>query len=479
MVIDKTIFQTNAPSHSDVIWAKPEEDKITLHMYNRGKWMPVSGAIDQNVKKTYPVDPNATLLTKNTRYSDIMTDDLINAVKSELNIDHDAPYSDEELQAMNKALLSKINDNKYRTKDHGMATATAFDVADNLVFTCDDGTLLFMNSNNTVGSEFQTKEPFSVTTDGVHSAAIIAQAKVLGINIDKYLPDMLFILSADIDNAWGSYNSEDEYIAAIDKVNDELKSMQYITEEHGSAELKAIHGDITEGASFLFKCEDGTIIQTLGYNFVKEYLPAPDYTRFQLINDLYGANDWEYDQNAPYVIVDTKDTEGKITDKVLDNSEAGIPDLANLHNYTDTIYMPAEAILFKVDDRIGSCSSFFKLHWVNKDNIGIPSDIQAIIDAADEVDSNFNQGSGTVKSAPTLKIYDGGSGSSSSTTVSIWKTTVKLSDDTLAYIFMTISTAANRSTPFGIATISMSPLYFSDNGDFIPNYEPQADDEEK
>lgn len=43
MVIDKTIFQTNAPSHSDVIWAKPEEDKITLHMYNRGKWMPVSG----------------------------------------------------------------------------------------------------------------------------------------------------------------------------------------------------------------------------------------------------------------------------------------------------------------------------------------------------------------------------------------------------------------------------------------------------
>ena len=43
MVIDKTIFQTNAPSHSDVIWAKPVGDKIILHMYNRGKWVPVSG----------------------------------------------------------------------------------------------------------------------------------------------------------------------------------------------------------------------------------------------------------------------------------------------------------------------------------------------------------------------------------------------------------------------------------------------------
>lgn len=468
MVIDKTIFQTNAPSHSDVIWAKPEEDKITLHMYNRGKWVPVSGAIDQNVKKTYPVDPSATLLTKTTRYSDIVTDDLINAVKSELNIDHDAPYSDEELQAMNKALLSKINDNKYKTKDHGMATATAFDVdTGNLVFTCDDGTLFIMPKNSNTNYEFQRKEPFGVTVDGVQSAAIITQAKVLGINIDKYLPNV-FRISMEIDNAWGSYN-QDEYNAAIGKVSDELKSMQYVTEEHGSAELKVIGGDITEGANFLFKCEDGTIIEVLGSLFVKEHIPAPDYTRFQLINDLYGNGDWEYDQNAPYVIVDTKDTEGKITDELLRSYVIkGIPDLTTLHNYTDTIYMPAEAILFKIDDRIGSCSSFFKLHWVNKDNIGIPSDIQAIIDAADEVDSNFNQGSGTVKSAPTLKTSGGGSGSNAP--VSIWKTTVKLSDNTLAYIFMTISTAANRSTPFGIATISMSPLHFSDNIDYIPTY---------
>ena len=428
-------------------------------MYNRGKWMPVSGAIDQNVKKTYPVDPNATLLTKTTRYSDIVTDDLFNAVKSELNIDHDAPYSDEELQAMNKALLSKINDSKYKTKDHGMATATAFDMdTGNLVFTCDDGTLFIMPKNSSINYKFQRKEPFGVTVDGVQSAAIIAQAKVLGINIDKYLPNV-FRISMEIDNAWGSYNSEDEYIAAIDKVKDELKSMQYVTEEHGSAELKVIGGDITKVANFLFKCEDGTIIEVLGSLFVKEYIPAPDYTRFQLINDLYGNDDWEYDQNAPYVIVDTKDTEGKITDELLRSYVIeGIPDLTTLHNYTDTIYMPAEAILFKVDNRIGSCSSFFKLHWVNKDDIGIPSYIQAIIDGADEVDS------GTIKSAPTLKASGGGA------PVSIWKTTVKLSDDTLAYIFMTISTAANRSTPFGIATISMSTLYFSDNSDYIPSY---------
>lgn len=477
MVIDKTIFQTNAPSHSDVIWAKPEGDKITLHMYNRGKWMPVSGAIDQNVKKTYPVDPNATLLTKTTRYSDIVTDDLFNAVKSELNIDHDAPYSDEELQAMSKALLSKINDNKYGTKDHGMATATAFDVGiGNLVFTCDDGTLFIMPKRHSINYEFQRKEPFDVTADGVQSAAIIAQAKVLGINIDKYLPNMSFI-SADINNAWGSYNSEDEYIAAMGKVNNELKSMQYITEKHGSAELKVINGYITEGASFLFKCEDGTIIQTLGDNFVKEYLPAPDYTRFQLINDLYGANDWEYDQNAPYVIIDTKDTEGKITDEVLrDYVIEGIPDLTTLHNYTDTIYMPAEAILFKVDSRINWCSSFFKLYYVNSNSIGIPDYIQAIVNRADQ-GIDLPSGPEVFNSAPTLNATsDSGS---TGTIVSVWKTTVELSDGTLAYIFMTISTALNRSTPFGIATISMSPLYFSDNGDFIPNYGPQADDEEE
>lgn len=478
MVIDKTIFQTNAPSTGDVIWAKPEEDKITLHMYNRGKWMPVSGAIDQDVKKTYPVDPRAELLTNSTFYQDIVSDGLVNAVKSELNINHNAPYSDEELQAINKGVLSKINNNKYRTKDHGMATVAYVSIAGKEVcFTCDDGTILDITRTDTY--EFQTKEPFSVTRDGIYSAKYIAQAKVLGVDINKYLPDTRLVYQA-IEEKWASYTNENEYNAAKAKVADELKSMQYITEEHGSAELKVIHGDITEGASFLFKCEDGTIIQTFGYNFVKEYLPAPDYTRFQLINDQYGNDGWISDENAHYVIVDTKDTDGKITEEVVRNFiNGGTPDLTTLHNYTDTIYMPAEAILFKIDDRIGSCSSFFKLHWVNKDNIGIPSDIQAIIDAADEVDSNFNQGSGTVKSAPTLKIYDGGSGSSSSTIVSIWKTTVKLSDDTLAYIFMTISTAADRSTPFGIATISMSPLYFSDNGDFIPNYGSQADDKEK
>lgn len=540
MVIDKTIFQTNAPSHSDVIWAKPEEDKITLHMYNRGKWMPVSGAIGQDVKKTYPVDPRAELLTNSTFYRDIVSDGLVNAVKSKLNIDHDAPYSDEELQAMDKVLLSKINDDKYRTKDHGMATATAFDMANNdLVFTCDDGTLFFISSGHSSSYEFQRKEPFSVTLDGVHSAALIVQAKVLGVDIDKYLPDMA-LTNQQIDNAWGSIDSNDEYYAAIDKVNNELKSMQYITEEHGSAELKVIYGYIDQGSSFLFKCEDGTVIQVLGSMFVKEHLPAPDYTRFQLVNDLYGSDDWEYSQDSPYVIVDTKDTEGKITEEVMRNQIiGGIPDLTTLHNYTDTIYMPAEAILLKVDNRIEQCSSFFKLYWVNKDNIGIPSDIQAIIDNADqEVDPNayliteqttifdsfldkplstiesqsyrtlshgkavydsayiaenpndsklyftcsdgweviveadgttFNENSGGIKKAPTLKV----SGGNSSTSVSIWKTTVRLSDDTLAYIFMTISTESNRSTPFGVATISMSPLYFSDNSDYISKYGPQ------
>lgn len=64
MVIDKTIFQTNAPSHSDVIWAKPEEDKITLHMYNRGKWVPVSGSgNDTTVTNKYTSDPNVPMLS--------------------------------------------------------------------------------------------------------------------------------------------------------------------------------------------------------------------------------------------------------------------------------------------------------------------------------------------------------------------------------------------------------------------------------
>lgn len=542
MVIDKTIFQTNAPSHSDVIWAKPEEDKITLHMYNRGKWVPVSGAIDQDVKKTYPVDPAATLLTRSTNYANIVTEDLTNAVKNELGIDHDAPYSDEELQAMDKALLSKINDNKYRTRDHGMATATYVSSADYKVcFTCDDGTLFFILSFHSSSYEFQRKEPFSVTLDGVASASFIAQAKVLGVDIDKYLHDTA-LMRQQISNAWSSFDSNEEYYAAIDKVNNELKSMQYTTEEHGSAELKVITGYIDENPSFLFKCEDGTVIQVFGYNFIKEHLPAPDYTRFQLINDQYGNDGWISDENANYVIVDTKDTDGKITEEVIRNYIInGIPDLTTLHNYTDTIYMPAEAILFKVDNRIEQCSSFFKLYWVNKDNIGIPSDIQAIIDAADQgVDPNayliteqttifdsfldkplsiiesqnyrtlqhgnatydsayiaenpndsklyftcsdgwkvtvgadgtiFNENSGTVKSAPTLKVSGGNSG----TSVSIWKTTVRLSDNTLAYIFMTISTESSRSTPFGIATISMSSLYFSDNSDCIPNYGLQSE----
>lgn len=543
MVIDKTIFQTNAPSHSDVIWAKPVGDKITLHMYNRGKWMPVSGAIGQDVKKTYTVNPSATLLTRSTNYASIVTEDLTNAVKSELNIDHNAPYSDEELQVINKALLSKINDNKYRTKDHGMATVTYVASENkNVCFTCDDGTILDITFKGT--REFQTKEPFSVTVGGIQSAEQIAQAKVLGVDINKYLPDTA-LMGQQISNAWSSFDSNEEYYAAIDKVNNELKSMQYTTEEHGSAELKVITGYIDENPSFLFKCEDGTVIQVFGYNFIKEHLPAPGYTRFQLINNQYGNNDWEYNQDAAYIIVDTKDTDGKITEGVIRNYIInGIPDLTTLHNYTDTIYMPAEAILFKVDNRIEQCSSFFKLYWVNKDNIGIPSDIQAIIDAADQgVDPNayliteqttifdsfldkplsiiesqsyrtlqhgnatydsvyiaenhndsklyftcsdgcavivgadgtiFNENSGGTKSAPALKAQSG-DGSSTGVPISTWKTTVKLSDGTLAYIFMTISTAPNRSTPFGIATISMSPLYFSDNSDYIPNYGLQSE----
>ena len=470
MVIDKTIFQTNAPSHSDVIWAKPEEDKVTLHMYNRGKWMPVSGAIGQDVKKTYPVDPTATLLTSSTKYQDIVTEDLTNAVKNELNIDHDAPYSDEELQAMDKALLSKINNNKYRTKDHGMATVTYVSSADHKVcFTCDDGTILDITFRGTY--EFQTKEPFSVTVDGIQSAEQIAQAKVLGVDINKYLPDTRLVYET-IEEKWQSYTDENEYSAAEAKVADKLKSMQYITEEHGSAELKVINGDIAERASFLFKCEDGTVMQTLGPLSVKEFLPAPDYTRFQLINDQYGNDGWISDENAKYVIVDTKDTDGKITEEVIRNSiMGGIPDLTTLHNYTDTIYMPAGGILSKISDRINMGSSFFKLYYVNSNSIGIPGYIQAIINNSDQ-GIDLPSGPRTVDSAPTLFIHDSGS---TDTTVSMWKTTVELSDGTLAYIFMTISTASNRSTPFGIATISMSPLYFSDNSDYIPNYGLQSE----
>lgn len=476
MVIDKTIFQTNAPSHSDVIWAKPEEDKITLHMYNRGKWIPVSGAIGQDVKKTYPVDPRAELLTNSTVYRDIVSDGLLNAVKSELNIDHNAPYSDEELQVINKALLSKINDNKYRTKDHGMATVTYVSSADRKVcFTYDDGTILDITFKG--NREFQTKEPFSVTRDGVTSASYIAQAKVLGVDIDKYLPDTT-LMSQQIGNAWSSFDSDEEYNAAEAKVADKLKSMQYITEEHGSAELKVILGDIAGGASFLFKCEDGTVIQTLGSRSVKEFLPAPDYTRFQLINDQYGNDGWISDENAKYVIVDTKDTDGKITEEVIRNSiMGGIPDLTTLHNYTDTIYMPAGGILSKISDRIDMGSSFFKLYYVNSNSIGIPGFIQAIINNSDQ-GIDLPSGPEVFNSAPTLNAtHDGGS--STGTIVSVWKTTVELSDNTLAYIFMTISTASDRFSPFGIATISMSPLYFSDNSDYISKYGPQADDKEK
>lgn len=472
MVIDKTIFQTNAPSHSDVIWAKPEEDKITLHMYNRGKWIPVSGAIGQDVKKTYPVDPNATLLTRSTNYANIVTEDLTNAVKNELGVDHDAPYSDEELQAIDKALLSKINDNKYRTRDHGMATVAYVSSKNknkNVCFTCDDGTILNITFTGT--HEFQTKEPFSVTVDGIQSAEQIAQAKVLGVDINKYLPDTRLVYKT-IKEKWQSYTDENECNAAEDKVVDKLKSMQYITEEHGSAELKAIDEDIAEGASFLFKCEDGTVMQTLGPLSVKEFLPAPDYTRFQLINDQYGNDGWISDENAKYVIVDTKDTDGKITEEVMRNSiMGGIPDLTTLHNYTDTIYMPAGGILSKISDHINTGSSFFKLYYVNSNSIGIPGYIQAIINNSDQ-GIDLPSGPKNVDSAPTSFLHDGGS---TGTIVSVWKTTVELSDGTLAYIFMTISTESNRFTPFGIATISMSNLYFSDNISYIPKYGLQSE----
>lgn len=142
MVIDKTIFQTNAPSHSDVIWAKPEEDKITLHMYNRGKWMPVSSgesgsSSDDSSSEKIIFNPND--------FSSENRNAIYDAFFKKMNI------TDEDIQNMTKEELDNLEQQFsdfvstiLTTQDHGDIVLSNPDLT---VFLCEDGTIFKQDEN--------------------------------------------------------------------------------------------------------------------------------------------------------------------------------------------------------------------------------------------------------------------------------------------------------------------------------------------
>lgn len=142
MVIDKTIFQTNAPSHSDVIWAKPEEDKITLHMYNRGKWMPVSGSGNNTtVTNKYPVDPNAPMLSEDSFMSAVMK------AATKLGIDTENLTDEQMIQEANE-----LKSYKFATPKQGNAVLIDYDLENGiLTFQCDDGSIITYNGEQFIG----------------------------------------------------------------------------------------------------------------------------------------------------------------------------------------------------------------------------------------------------------------------------------------------------------------------------------------
>lgn len=142
MVIDKTIFQTNAPSHSDVIWAKPEEDKITLHMYNRGKWVPVSGGGSDS--SSDDTSSEKIIFNPNDFSSENMSI-IKDAFLQKMNITaEDIQNMTEEERENLEQQLSDFIPTILTTQDHGDIVLSNLD---SMVFLCEDGTIFKQDEN--------------------------------------------------------------------------------------------------------------------------------------------------------------------------------------------------------------------------------------------------------------------------------------------------------------------------------------------
>ena len=388
--VKRIILSEKQPNNKHIAWAKPSGDNIDLKIFEDNKWKPVSGS--SSTKKTYPVDPNAYLITSKTTIQDI--DGLYrSSIISELGLPDDSRnWTEEQSNLYETAFREKLEQTPFRTEEHGMAHFNSNISGIYLIFVCDDDTvicvhrLIFLNGNLL---EYSKNGPFKATRNGLINARMILTAKALGINIDKYWPD-IFALKNAIDDTVPNpenYSSEEEYnkafdvyVAKNDEVEKELMSMEFITDDHGKAKLISSYG--------IFQCEDGTILET-GREAI-EYPPIPDYMRFQLITNAHFA---EVDkaksgllkmQESPdykFYIADTKDTYGAIT-KDLFNEVTNIAPIglySTIHRYTDTIYVPITNAIKILNGKIKEVSNFFKLHSVNYNYVTLPSDIQELI----------------------------------------------------------------------------------------------------
>lgn len=523
--VKRIILSEKQPNNKHIAWAKPSGDNIDLKIFEDNKWKPISGS--SSTKKTYPVDPNAYLITSKTTIQDI--DGLYrNSIISELGLsDDNRSWTKEQSNLYKTAFREKLEQTPFRTEEHGMAHFNSNISGTDLIFVCDDDTvmrvcrLILLNGNLL---EYSKNGPFKATRNGLINARTILTAKTLGINIDKYWPDISALNNAIDDTVPNpeNYSSEEEYNKAFDvyitkrdEIEKELMSIEFVTDDHGNAKLISLYG--------IFQCEDGTILGT-GREPI-EYPPIHDYIRFQLITNAHfaevdeaksGLLTFAESPNYKFYIADTKDTYGAITKDLFNEVTNTVPELYNtIHLYTDTIYVPITNAIKILNGNIKTVSNFFKLHSVDYSFVTLPSDIQELIQypngytitesttKADlptgelvqyntinhgyanampsseedivefqcedgylayvgENGTNFiNPSDGMVRKSPSLKY-----GPSSPTTtvynVSKWKITVQLLDDTLAYIFMTLKSDGTLSID--------NTLYFSDNVSAIPNY---------
>ncbi len=142
MVIDKTIFQTNAPSTGDVIWAKPIGDKIILHMYNRGKWVPVSGggsdsSSDDSSSEKIIFNPND--------FSSENMNAIRDAFFQKMNITTEdiQNMTEEELMNLEQQFTNFIP-TMLTTQDHGDIVLSNLGLT---VLLCEDGTIFKKDEN--------------------------------------------------------------------------------------------------------------------------------------------------------------------------------------------------------------------------------------------------------------------------------------------------------------------------------------------
>lgn len=83
-ILNTIVFSDTQPTNTKVLWAKPDENGITLHVYKNGAWVSEKGGGSDSVGKNYIDTQDLATLTSAKKYIDTLVGD-INTILDKIN----------------------------------------------------------------------------------------------------------------------------------------------------------------------------------------------------------------------------------------------------------------------------------------------------------------------------------------------------------------------------------------------------------